>query len=64
MHFDIEPFNYGEETDDHGLHIVCDDVTYTVLFLLREKFTTIISMEDMSNEDLTTHLHWSYTNAE
>lgn len=63
MHFDIEQFTY-EGFNDHGVHILTDDVTYTVLFILRDSFTSIISMESMDNEDKTLHTHWKESDAQ
>lgn len=56
MHFDIEPFNY-EGFDDHGVHLLTEDITYTVVFLLRDGFTAITTMASMDNEDITIHTH-------
>lgn len=58
MHFDIETFNY-EGTDDYGVHMLTEDVTYTVLFLLHDDYTGICSFVDLLHEDITIHNHMS-----
>lgn len=58
MHFDIETFNY-EGTDNYGVHMLTEDITYTVLFLLYDDYTVIYTFIDLDDGDSTIHYHKS-----